>query len=190
MSVSETVGLDEDRPDPDDDVGRRLVAGSHEALEEAFHRWSPLVRSLAYRSTGSASASDDVTQQVFVRAWQGRTRYDPARRPLPAWLVGITRHVIADHHAASARERRLLERAAPQPDAVHDDAVLDALVLDEALAHLERPRRDVVHLAFVEGLTHAEVAARLHLPLGTVKSHARRGLIQLRALVGGADDAS
>ncbi|MDO9377492.1 MAG: sigma-70 family RNA polymerase sigma factor [Nocardioidaceae bacterium] len=185
--MGETVGFGESGAD---DVGARLVAGSHQALEEAFRRWSSLVHALAYRSTGSSAAADDVTQQVFVRAWQGRARYDPEHRPLPAWLVGIARHVLADHHAATARERRLVERAAPVRAPAPDDRLLDALALDEALGRLGRPRQDVVRLAFVEGLTHAEVAARLHLPLGTVKSHVRRGLLQLRDLVGGDDGAS
>ena len=86
--------------DVDDDPDRHLSAafagGEAWALEAGYHRWSPLVFTLALRRLGQAADAQDVTQEVFLKAWRGRDGYDPAQRPLPAWLVGIARHTIAD----------------------------------------------------------------------------------------------
>ena len=79
------------------DLGNRFVAGEPSALREAFERWSALVHTMALRVTSDPTQSEDVVQVVFLEAWRSRERFDPGLRPLPAWLVGITRHVLADH---------------------------------------------------------------------------------------------
>jgi RNA polymerase sigma-70 factor (ECF subfamily) len=125
-----------------------------------------------------------VTQDVFVSAWRGRDQFDPARGTLGAWLVGITKRRIIDH---VRRERRHSERRADEDDRVAPaasepelDRIADRMVVARALADLaERPRR-VITMAYVEGLTHQEIAERTGLPLGTIKSDIRRGLVNLR----------
>lgn len=168
-----------------DDLAERLRDGSREALEEAYARWSSLVHTLAVRSLGNHHDAEDVTQQVFVAAWRGRHTLRPDRGTVPGWLVGITRHKIADLHATRARHVRDLAaattRALPDQHAPPPDEQLAArLLVADALAHLGEPRSTIVRLAFIEDLTHDEISRRLELPLGTVKSHVRRGLIHLR----------
>jgi RNA polymerase sigma-70 factor (ECF subfamily) len=169
-----------------DDLAERLRDGSREALEEAWHRWSSLVHTLALRSLGNHHDAEDVTQQVFVAAWRGRHTLRPDRGSVPGWLVGITRHKVADLHAQRARHARdaavvasrsLPDRHEPAPA----ERLADRLLLADALDRLGEPRSSVVRLAVVDQLTHEEVARRLGLPLGTVKSHVRRGLATLRS---------
>ncbi|WP_316751671.1 RNA polymerase sigma factor [Streptomyces herbicida] len=170
----------------DEELARGLAAGAEACLAAAYRRWSALVYTLARRSLGDFGEAEDVTQQVFLGVWRGRHGYRPERGPLAAWIVGITRRKIADALAARSRRGELVTAAgsgltpyggttAGQPEAVLDRA----LVRDE-LARLPAPQRRVLHLAFYEDLTHTQIAARTGWPLGTVKSHARRGLHRLR----------
>lgn len=171
-----------DDPDGVDRLGREFAAGDERAIREAYERWSTLVHTLALRSLGTAAEAEEVTQQVFVEAWRGRHRFDPTRARLPAWLVGITRHAVADAHERRARDRRLADAATPPPPSVGppDDRVVDRLVVADELDRLGDPQRTILRLAFYEDLTHDQIATKLDLPLGTVKSHVRRSLARLR----------
>ena len=170
-----------------DDVVRslaaRLVGGDESALEVVYDRWSALVHTYALRALGDAHDAEDVTQQVFVAAWRSRHTLTPSASALPAWLIGIARHKIADVRAARARDARRSEAAAALPrdlvDQSDDEEVAERLVVRQAVEDLPDPRRTIVLLAFWQGLSHTEIAETVGLPLGTVKSHVRRGLIQL-----------
>ncbi|MGQ7295642.1 RNA polymerase sigma factor [Quadrisphaera sp. KR29] len=170
-----------------------FAAGHEDALARAYERWGTLVHGLAVRAVGPVDA-DDVTQQVFISAWTGRKGYDPARGPLAGWLVGIARHRIAD-----ALRRRAAQPeqpwdptdpggAPPQATAVVDgpDRGVELVDVREEVERLEQPQRRIVELAYWEDLTHAEIAERTGLPLGTVKSHLRRTMGRLRGRLGGA----
>lgn len=179
VSVRTEVDLDLE------DLATRLRAGSREALEEAWVRWSALVHTLALRSLGNHHDAEDVTQQVFVAAWRGRHTLQTDRGTVPGWLVGITRHKVADLHAQRSREARdaaaVATRDQPPPHGPPaDDRLATRLLLEDALGCLGEPRSTVVRLAVVEQLTHPEVSELLDMPLGTVKSHLRRGLASLR----------
>ena len=184
--IVEDVSVEAETEPDVDDVADRLRAGSREALEEAWVRWSALVHTIALRSLGNHHDAEDVTQQVFVAAWRGRHTLDPARGTVPGWLVGITRRTVADAHAQRARHRRATEAAlaagvgTPAHPEVADAGVAERLLLADALDRLGEPRASAIRLALVDGLTHDQVAERLSLPLGTVKSHIRRGLLTLR----------
>lgn len=170
-----------------------FAAGADGALEELYRDLSPLVFTLALRSLGSEAEAEDVTQQTFVEAWRSRTRFDPDRGELRGWVVGIAKKSIAKAHERRARELRNLEavRGLPAPassGAVED--VVDDMLLAYEIDALGDPRRTIVALAFIEGQTHEQIAARLGLPLGTVKSHLRRSLTTLRNRLEAADVAS
>ncbi|MCB7135821.1 RNA polymerase sigma factor [Cellulosimicrobium marinum] len=166
-------------------LGRRFADGDEEALAEAYRRWSSVVHTIALRSLGNRADAEDVTQQVFVSAWRGRHRFDPDRARLPAWIVGITRHRVADAHEARTRVLRTEHAAAtsaPNPPVTEDDVrhVADRVLVADELRRLGDPGRTILELAFFRDLTHVQIADELGLPLGTVKSHVRRSLIRLR----------
>lgn len=177
-------------------IGERFRDGDRAAVAEAYRRWSPLVYSIALRSLGTTTEAEDLVQRVFVQAWRSRSRFDPSRRPLPAWIVGITRHVIADRLGERAREARLQQKVTvvdAVPDRTDDtiaDRVTDSVVVADGLSRLEQPRRRVVEMSFFDGLTHSQIAETLGLPLGTVKSHIKRGLAQLKSHLEVSDAAS
>ena len=166
------------------ELALRFAAGDERALAEIYGQWSSLVYSLAVRSLGDSTDAEDVTQKVFVSAWQGRERFDIERASISAWLVGITRHTIADMHESRTRQRALTEQVtaitgddvAPAPET----DLADRLLIADEMARLDPLPRTVVHLAFFDDLTHVQIAKRLDLPVGTVKSHIRRSLSKLR----------
>jgi RNA polymerase sigma-70 factor (ECF subfamily) len=174
---------------PDDaEVGRRFVAGDEQALALAYERWAGQIHGMAVRAFGAGPDAEDVTQQVFVSAWTGRARYRPDAGPLPAWLVGVARHKIADGWARRERQRKEAEAAMAQAQATPsgpvtpavDAAVADRVLLLDELDRLGQPQRGIIELAFFEDLTHAQISDRTGIPLGTVKSHIRRTLERLR----------
>ncbi len=175
-----------------DDVAARFAAGDESALREAYDAHGALVFAFCSRNLASRADAEDATQQVFVAAWQGRDRFDAEKGSLPGWLLGIARHKVSDVVRASGRRDALVERQASAvgtgapgtpTGAVGDtpDSVLDRLVVARALAELPDEQRRTLELAFYDDLTHTQIAQVLGLPLGTVKSHIRRGLGRLRA---------
>ncbi|MDT7845566.1 sigma-70 family RNA polymerase sigma factor [Streptomyces justiciae] len=171
----------------DEEVARGLVAGDEACLAEAYRRWSGLVHMLARRSLGDAEEAADVTQQVFLGVWRGRRGFRPDRGTIGGWIVGITRRRIADALAARTRRTDLVAAVGSAsglaPAAGHADAVLDRVVVQRGLAGLPAAQQRVLRLAFYVDLTQTQIADRTGWPLGTVKSHARRGLRQLRGFL-------
>jgi len=165
-------------------MAERLAAGDPTALRAAFNRYGGLVHAIALRRLGTTQDAEDVTQQVFVRAWRGRTTLDLQRGALGAWLVGITRRQIADRLASRRRDLELADRVGRMsfgsPPAPAPDSVVEVLAVADELNHLPDQVGTVVRLAFFDDLTHQQIAALTGLPLGTVKSHLRRGLERLR----------
>jgi RNA polymerase sigma factor (sigma-70 family) len=164
-----------------------LADGSLDALSECYRLWGPLVMGIATRALGNRTDAEDVTQQVFVAAWQSRGTLRPSDSALPAWLIGIARHRVADEYARRARASRVSQAVAantvPGSEVEGRDVVdrlVDRVLLREAVEQLTEPRRSVLHLAYVEDRTQEDIAKQLDLPLGTVKSHMRRGLLRLR----------
>lgn len=175
-------------PTAEDDLdvalGQALLAGDPAGLTEIYRRWAPVVHGRAMRQLRDHGDAEDVTQAVFTAVWRGRSSYRPEQGPLSAWISGITRHKLAD--AWLLRERRRREQLAAgitsAPTEVHgtDDEVTGRLAVLEELAQLPDTQRTVLKLALFADLTHRQISERMGLPLGTVKSHLRRGLARMR----------
>ena len=185
--VTEAMSFEHEQDDAVLALATRLVAGEETALEEVYDRWSSLVHTVALRALQDPHDAEDVTQQVFVAAWHSRHTLHPSPSALPAWLIGIARHKIADVRAARARDAAKVAAAAAAPEGrqlthveAADREVADRLVVRQVVQDLPDPRRTILFLAFWEELSHAEIAESTGLALGTVKSHVRRGLIHVQ----------
>lgn len=187
MAAETTVRAD--RPD-DRALDREFAAGADGSLERLYQSAAPLIHTLALRALGDAAEAEDVTQQTFVSAWRGRDRYDPDRGSARGWVVGIARRRIADALDARTRERRRLEAVAEHPPVRDEDPLAteaQRIMVRVEVENLGPPKSTIVALAFFEGHTHEQIAARLEMPLGTVKSHLRRSLLALRHGLEAAD---
>jgi RNA polymerase sigma factor (sigma-70 family) len=161
-------------------LDRLFVLGDDSALRSAYEAHGSLIYTFCKRTVGPETAHD-VTQEVFLAAWRARERFDPERGTLAGWLIGIAKNKVLD----SLRRRQLhligdddLPAYAVSPDRV--DATGDRMVLAAALNELSPRARRVVELAYINDMTHEQIAQHTSLPLGTVKSDIRRGLDRLR----------
>jgi RNA polymerase sigma-70 factor (ECF subfamily) len=182
------------RSDPTDlSLLQRIAARDTAALAELYDRHSRLVFGLVLRIVGDRGEAEEILQEAFVRVWTRTDSYEPRLGgPLP-WIVRVARNYAIDR----LRARRVraavhapgidvaaFEAATPgagirSPEA----AVLDAerkQTLTAALADLPAEQRQLIEAAFFEGYTHSELAERFGLPLGTVKTRIRNGLIAMR----------
>lgn len=166
-------------------LGERFRAGDETALREMYERHGGLVHRVGLACLPGMHEAEDLTQATFVAAWRGRQTYDPDRGTLAGWLLGIARRQAVDRLRALRRERTVtdavLRHSAPAySEEPVPDQVLDRIVVLDELSRLGDEQRRVLELAFFDDLTHVQIAGLTGLPLGTVKSHLRRGLARLR----------
>ncbi|MFJ3667130.1 RNA polymerase sigma factor [Streptomyces sp. NPDC090106] len=186
MTTAQRTGVDID----DSELVDRFLGGDEASLAAVYERWGPLVHALARRSLGDEREAEDVTQVVFLAAWRGRAGYAPERGNLPGWLTGIARRKIADALAARTRRAELVAAAGAQlmlrvsDEAVRPEAAIDRVMLADEMSQLPAPQRRVLNLSFYDDLTQTQIAELTGWPLGTVKSHARRGLRRLACRLG------
>jgi RNA polymerase sigma factor (sigma-70 family) len=170
-------------PDGDDELATAFRDGDERVLRAVYDRYGPLVYRVALASLPTRSDAEEVTQITFVSAWQGRATYNPDAGPLGAWLVGIVRRRAIDRLRSIGRERLAQLAAESRTGTGHGpgpEGIVERLVIADELGRLPDSQRRVLELAFFDDLTHGQIAALTGMPLGTVKSNLRRGLIQLR----------
>ncbi len=174
-----------------DDVAvvKRAARGDDAALAELYDRHGRLVFSLALRIVRDSGEAEDVTQEVFVQLWRQAARFDVERGNVVAWLCTMTRTRAID----LLRRRRVradtnapveAHTAEPTDAAPRQDVVVEwrerASTIRSAVDNLPLLQRLAVELAFYDGLTHSEIATHLEVPLGTVKTRVRQGLLKIR----------
>ena len=163
---------------------RRVADGDRGALRRLYEIEGGRLHAVALRIVRDASLAGDVVHDVFLSVWRNAAQFDAARGNASAWLTGIMRNRALDIVRRTSREvmgAELPEPADETPDALSVAVrTQEEAALRECLGKLDEERRGLVVMAFVGGLSHAEVAARTRLPLGTVKSHIRRALLALR----------
>ena len=173
---------------PEEDLSVLLISvasGDRAALRKIYVRESTRLFGVAMAILRDRDAAADALQTAFLRVWERAGQFDPARGEARSWLGGIVRFAALD--AARARGREVLTDdpdlgdTAVEPEAFNQlAAAQEGARLRECLDRLDSKHRDGIVLAFVHGLSHAQLAAKLNEPLGTVKSWIRRGLLSLR----------
>ncbi|MFK7740982.1 MAG: RNA polymerase sigma factor [Planctomycetota bacterium] len=167
----------------------KIASGDPRAVEEFLQRNKGLVWGLARRFCRNAEDAEDATQEIFVDVWRSAARYDSNAGSEVTFLMTIARRRLIDRARRMGRRisADLLEdpttiASPPENDRVelHDEVAR----AQEALGQLRPEQREVLDMALGKGRTHQEISTAIGIPLGTVKSHARRGLIRLREMLG------
>ena len=173
------------------DLLARTALADQAAFRELYRATSPQLYGIAMRIVREKGLAEEILQESFVAIWHHAKSYAPARSQPLTWMTAIVRHRCLD----SLRRRELETISITASDDDHDDldfageartpadlliAGADALAVRQCVEMLEGGSRQAIALAFYQGYTHAELAAHLNQPLGTVKSWVRRGLERLR----------
>jgi RNA polymerase sigma-70 factor, ECF subfamily len=160
----------------------RLAHGETEAAADLYKHYGRLVFSIIYKVIQNTAVAEDLVQDVFVRAWKAAATYRPELGSVRAWLVAIAHHRAVDEWRHRRKESDWLILDETVPDKTAEESPSDPFVY-RALQELPAEQRQVIELAYFHGLTMSEIAARLKLAPGTVKSRARLALVKLRALL-------
>lgn len=171
---------------------RAVAEGDGEALGELYDRFSPLLLALGRRILGSMEEAEDIVQETFVHLWRRATRYDPQKSSVSTFLVLVTRSRAIDRLRTRQVIDRTLGQAGAEPTTAVDtsaDGVARVLNLErrervrQELATLPDEQRQVLDLAFFDGLTQREIAERTGIPLGTVKTRTLLAMKKLRTVL-------
>ena len=167
----------------------RIAAGEAAAVDDCLRCYGGLVWSLARRFSANHADAEDAVQEIFVDIWRSAPRFDPQRSAENTYITMIARRRLIDRRRR--QDRTLATTAMPIEGAVPAAATIDQHeVQDEArrarqaMQQLRPEEQQVLELALNHGLSQSEIAATTQLPLGTVKTHSRRGLMRLREMLG------
>jgi RNA polymerase sigma-70 factor (ECF subfamily) len=166
----------------------RIATGDHDALADLYDRHARLLYSLALRIVRRPSDAEDVLQEVFSQVWRQASRYDTSRGTVVGWLVMLTRSRALDRLRRERGEPLVHDIESASADVVDPGEAVDlqlvtaqqAARVRRALETLPDTQRVPLELAYYEGLSQSAIAARLDVPLGTIKTRMRQALLRLR----------
>jgi RNA polymerase sigma factor (sigma-70 family) len=167
----------------------RIAAGEPDAVQDCLKAYGGLVWSLARRMLRNSDDAEDAVQEIFLDVWKNAGRFDPTQSSETTFVAMIARRRLIDRIRFSARRisADALEDVLAEPVDRSDKTIQTTLEASDAVKALNalRPeQRQVLQLSIVQGLSHQEIADTTGMPLGTVKTHARRGILQAREFLG------
>lgn len=179
--------------DGDPELVLRLQRRDPQALAELYDRYGRIVFSLILRVVRDAGTAEDLVQETFLRVWNRVQAFDAGKGSIGPWLLAVARNRAIDYlRSVAGRERNAVEYEETDHPALYVDMEHDILTSDNArviqgaLAKLNANQRQVIELAYFEGLSQTEMAERMGQPLGTVKTWVRTALKNLRDELGAA----
>ena len=187
--VTPDTGHSSRRPEPTrlEAVLTAVAGGDRAAFADLYDLVVPAVFGLIKRLLRDPSQSEEVTQEVMLEIWRTAVRYDPDQGSAIGWILTIARRRAIDRVRSEQASRDRVEKVAPmQVEREHDhvsEEVLrssDKTAVSLALAGLGQLQREAIELAFFDGLTQSEIAGRLGVPLGTIKTRIRDGMLRLQ----------
>jgi RNA polymerase sigma-70 factor (ECF subfamily) len=179
-----------------EDILKRIALGDRAAVEECLDQYGGLVWSLARKSLWNAEDAEDAVQEIFIDIWKNAERFDPERSSETTFIAMIARRRIIDRLRFAGRRIKPepLEDITKEPFSGSHEKIqvcVEASQAAKAINELKPEQKQVLQLAIVEGFSHQEIADATGMPLGTVKTHARRGIMHAREMLGvGRKEAS
>lgn len=196
-TVQETSGVLID--EANNSVLKRVAAGDAGALQECIERYGGLVWSLARRfcgggTMGGPAEAEDAVQEIFISIWENASRFDESVASETTFIAMIARRRLIDRRRKLMRRRDSAAMPAAEPAAVVVESespglIDDARLAANALTQLRPEQKQVLELSLLHGKTYEQIAESTGMPVGTVKTHARRGLIRVREIMGAATNA-
>lgn len=173
-------------PDTPDLLTRVARGRDRTAFAAVYDRLAPRVYGFLLKLLGNRPDADDVLQETFLQVWNQAERFDPTRASPDGWVLMIARSRAGDRLRKRAASKLVAEGANEPSTTAHPgeraEVADDARRVSAALARIPPEQRDLIRLAFYDGLTHEQIARTLGLPLGTVKTRIRLGMMRLRDL--------
>jgi RNA polymerase sigma-70 factor, ECF subfamily len=173
------------------DLLARVALGDRGAFGELYDQLAPRVLGLVRRLLKDFAQSEEVTQEIFLEVWQTATRYDQSRGGASTWILTMAHRRAVDRVRASQSSRMRDTRIGIRDFPTEYDSVSESVEISvehervaKALSRLTELQREAVTLAYYGGFSNSEVAEQLHVPLGTVKTRLRDGMIRLRDELG------
>ncbi|TMU75355.1 sigma-70 family RNA polymerase sigma factor [Pseudomonas fluorescens] len=169
------------------DYEARLAAcarGERAALRDLYVQEGPRLLGVAKRLVRDTALAEDVVHEAFIKIWNGAAGFDPARGSARGWMFSVTRHLALNLLRDHGRETSFDEAHEVATDDDGFDAHAHSTRIHRCLEQLEPQRRHCILHAYVDGYSHAQIAARLDTPLGTVKAWIKRSLNALRECMG------
>lgn len=175
----------ENNSDLEPSILQRIAAGDRAAVQQCIDRYAGLVWSLARGMCLNSADAEDAVQEVFVELWRNAFRFDPAVASETAFVAMIARRRLIDRRRriSRQRDRAPLEDSPAASEKPRPELGEEAGIAARALEELSAEQQRVLRLSLLQGLSHEKIAAATGLPLGTVKTHARRGLLRIREML-------
>ncbi|MCA1623505.1 MAG: sigma-70 family RNA polymerase sigma factor [Acidobacteria bacterium] len=168
---------------------KHIASGDKTAVQKCIDTYGGLVWSLALRMLSNSDEAEDAVQEIFIDVWKNAGRFDETQASETTFIAMIARRRLIDRIRKQNRQPGIdsfedVSAEHPENTSFNIQTSIEAKEAAQAMKNLRPEQRQILHLSIVQGFSHQEISSALDIPLGTVKTHARRGLIKIREVLG------